>query len=59
MVLSSALLRLAGDAVLAQAQKGLHAGKQTKQLPLKQLVLPGEYIVTVSPDADVSSVLRR
>ncbi|WIA41789.1 hypothetical protein OEZ86_009121 [Tetradesmus obliquus] len=46
-------------AALAQAQRGPHAGKLTRQLQPKQLVLPGEYIVTVRPEADISSILRR
>lgn len=53
------MLCIAGAAALAQAQRGPHAAKLTRQLPPKQLVLPGEYIVTVRPDADISSILRR
>jgi hypothetical protein len=45
--------------VLAQVQKGPQAGKLTRELPPKQLVLPGEYIVTVRPGADISSVMQR
>jgi hypothetical protein len=53
------ILALTGAAVLDDVGKGPNGKKLAKQLPPKSLTVPGEYIVTVRPGADINTVLRR